>query len=203
MTTEREATAHLRDVREPGGRTRRRFVSVLLGAALVLTACGGGDDGTEISSAIDGVVGSGARTTASAVGLASGDGDVVWKATSTPAQVADSISLAGRPDERTDGTDGAVFMLYKAGTVWLTPIAAGGTAVGRAVPQQRHGVRPPQPIAAGPYRLGVDGEPLPVGRWVDQRRQQLPQRRQFVGQVMSERSRRRPVLIERKSVDHA
>jgi hypothetical protein len=53
----------------------------------------------------------------------------VWRATGTPAQVADAIAGAAAPDERNDDAGGDVFLLYRSGTLWLTPSSDGNTAV--------------------------------------------------------------------------
>ena len=99
----------------------------LLAGALTLAACGAsGPDLTATMGQGDAV---GEKATATDLGVDATNTDGIWRATGSPPEVADAIASVESPDERTDDAGGDVFMLYRSGTLWLTPAADGGSAV--------------------------------------------------------------------------
>ena len=68
--------------------------------------------------------------TAADLGIDTKGADQSWRATGTPASVADAIAAKEVPDERTDDANGDVYLLYPSGTLWLTALAAEGAAIG-------------------------------------------------------------------------
>lgn len=107
--------------------SRPRFIVALLTSfALVAAACGGGPD---LTKTIDAAAAVNNRSSAAALGVDGTSSDLVWQASGSPTQVADSIAGVEMPDERSDDAGGDVFLLYESGTVWVTPAEGGGSAV--------------------------------------------------------------------------
>lgn len=110
----------------PRSSRSRLVVALLASFALVAAACGGGPNLTETIDAASAVT---SRSNAAALGVDGTSSDLVWQASGSPTQVADSIAGVEMPDERSDDAGGDVFLLYESGTVWVTPAQGGGSAV--------------------------------------------------------------------------
>ena len=103
------------------------LLGVVVLSATTLAACGSsGPDLAATLAAVDQVDG---PSTAAELGIEGSDTTTVWRATGTPTEVADAIATAEPPDERSDDAGGDVFLLYRSGTLWLTPSSDGNTAV--------------------------------------------------------------------------
>lgn len=102
---------------------RRRRVLVLV-ATLVLAACGGGAKGPDLTATV-GMVGNTEPSSLAATGLTGEGIDAVWRSAGSPIETADAIAAIERPDERADDTAGSVFLLYRSGTLWVSPTETG------------------------------------------------------------------------------
>ena len=116
-----------------------RWTALLVAITLFAASCGGpsGPDLVATVNATESVQGT---ATAADLGIDTKGADQSWRATGTPASVADAIAAKEVPDERTDDADGDVFLLYKSGTLWVRhwPTRARASAIGG----QRHGLQP-------------------------------------------------------------
>lgn len=102
--------------------TMNKMIAML--AALVVFAASCGSSGPDLAATVNEIPGA-ASVSPDDIGIATTDasGDRVtntWKINGSPAAIADAISAKQKPDERTDDAGGDVFLLYSAGTLWLS-----------------------------------------------------------------------------------
>lgn len=102
----------------------RRIAIVALVAALVLSACGGGSKGPDLSATVD-KVGNTEPSSLAQTGLTGEGIDAVWRSAGSPVETADAIAAIERPDERADDAAGSIFLLYRSGTLWVSPTETG------------------------------------------------------------------------------
>jgi uncharacterized membrane protein YgcG len=98
----------------------------LLSVLSLLTACSS-KKGPDLAKQIGGLP-SLTKTTTPPEGLDLQGSDGTWLSDGTEEEVANVISAKVRPDERSSSVEGGTFMLYRNGTVWVTP-AGNKTAV--------------------------------------------------------------------------
>lgn len=109
-------------------RPRARTTLLLLFAAVVvlLPACSS-SKGPDLAKQIDDLPAL-SRTTTPPEGVTADGADATWLSKGTEQEVAELISAKQRPDETSTSVEGGTFLLYRSGTVWLTP-AGDQTAV--------------------------------------------------------------------------
>jgi uncharacterized membrane protein YgcG len=98
-------------------------------ALVALTIAGCGASGPDLVSTLRAVDAVRDQATADELGVQGADASTLWRATGSPSEVADAIAGAEPPDERSDDVGGDVYLLYRSGTLWLTPSDDGDTAV--------------------------------------------------------------------------
>lgn len=106
--------------------TRRFAIIALMFLPLVAASCGAG--GPDLRATLDAVELITERSSANTLGVSGAGADGVWAASGEPAAVADAIAASEAPDERAEDA-GAIYMLYRSGTVWVSPAVDGGSAV--------------------------------------------------------------------------
>lgn len=109
----------------------RRRLALVVAAMLFLAGCG--SSGPDLAATVGAIPGA-ESVTPSDIGVNATDasGDAVsgsWRINGAPATVADAIEAKEKPDERTDDAGGDVFLLYKSGTLWLSPNETGSNVV--------------------------------------------------------------------------
>ncbi|MEZ5225230.1 MAG: DUF4247 domain-containing protein [Acidimicrobiales bacterium] len=109
---------------------RRPFGIVIV---FLLFAASCGSKGPDLATTVKDIPGA-ESVSPSDIGVSATDasGDKVtgtWRINGEPATVADAIAAKEKPDERTDDAGGDVFLLYKSGTLWLSPNETGSNVV--------------------------------------------------------------------------